>query len=288
MTVHAMLSSLGTTLPGCLSTLHKNSPTFKSCHPQFTITDLCTSMGCSTGLSHSPRFGFSSSRVLPTYDFRARNITRIPHGRPYPMAGSQAREGPMSNSIVEEVLNTATSQYPVYMAIGGFIACTKPSAFAWFVKRAPASYILSLGIVMLAMGLKLELQDLINVLLRRPFAVLFGCFAQYSIMPLTGTIVSRALGLSPEFSVGLILLSCCPVGSASSVVTLIAKGDVPLSIVTTVCSTLAAVFITPLLTKFLAGAYVPVDAGNLAFSTLQVVVVPVLAGLPTEYLSSSC
>jgi hypothetical protein len=53
-------------------------------------------------------------------------------------------------------------------------------------------------------------------------------------------------------------------------VTLVAQGDVPLSIVMTVCSTLAAVFLTPLLTKILAGAYIPVDAVKLSLSTLQV------------------
>lgn len=52
--------------------------------------------------------------------------------------------------------------------------------------------------------------------------------------------------------------------------TLVAQGDVPLSIVMTVCSTLAAVFLTPLLTKILAGAYIPVDAVKLSLSTLQV------------------
>ena len=53
-------------------------------------------------------------------------------------------------------------------------------------------------------------------------------------------------------------------------VTLIAGGDVPLSIVMTVCTTLGAVVLTPLLTKILAGTYVPVDALKLSLSTLQV------------------
>jgi hypothetical protein len=53
-------------------------------------------------------------------------------------------------------------------------------------------------------------------------------------------------------------------------VTLVAKGDVPLSILMTVWSTLAAVVLTPLLTKVLAGAYIPVDAVKLSLSTLQV------------------
>lgn len=54
-------------------------------------------------------------------------------------------------------------------------------------------------------------------------------------------------------------------------ITLIAQGDVPLSIVMTVCTTLGAVLLTPLLTKMLAGAIVPVDALKLSLSTLQVI-----------------
>lgn len=54
-------------------------------------------------------------------------------------------------------------------------------------------------------------------------------------------------------------------------VTLIARGDVPLSIVMTICTTFGAVLLTPLLTKILAGAYVPVNAANLSISTLQVI-----------------
>ncbi|PON83937.1 Bile acid-sodium symporter/arsenical resistance protein [Trema orientale] len=103
-------------------------------------------------------------------------------------------------------------------------------------------------------------------------------------MPAFGAIISRILGLSPSLSVGLILLGCCPGGTASNVVTLIAQGDVPLSIVMTVCTTLGAVILTPLLTKILAGTYVPVDAAKLSISTLQVVVAPILLG---SYIQST-
>ncbi|KAK9286761.1 hypothetical protein L1049_015165 [Liquidambar formosana] len=178
----------------------------------------------------------------------------------------------------ETMLETAASLYPLYVTAGAVVACLKPSTFAWFVKRGPASYSLSLGFIMLAMGLTLELRDLLNLFVQRPFSILFGCAAQYTIMPAFGAIISKSLGLSPALSVGLILLGCCPGGTASNVVTLIARGDVPLSIVMTVCTTLGAVFLTPLLTKILAGTYVPVDAVKLSISTLQVVVAPILLG----------
>ncbi|XP_027160104.1 probable sodium/metabolite cotransporter BASS2, chloroplastic isoform X3 [Coffea eugenioides] len=131
----------------------------------------------------------------------------------------------------ENVLSALASLYPVYVTVGGIIACLKPSTFSWFVEKGPASYSLSLGFIMLAMGLTLELKDLINLFRQRPFSV-----------------------------------------------TLIAQGDVPLSVVMTVCTTLGAVVLTPLLTKILAGAYVSVDAVKLSISTLQVVVAPILLG----------
>lgn len=172
----------------------------------------------------------------------------------------------------------ATSLYPVYMLLGGLIAFWKPSAFAWFVKRGPDSYSAALGIIMLAMGFTLDIKDLFHVLTERHVAVMFGFAAQYTIMPLLGAVLSRGFGLPAELSAGLILMACCPGGTASNVVTYIARGDVPLSIIMTICTTFAAVFVTPLLTSILAGAYVPVDAVSMGLSTLQVVLAPVIAG----------
>ncbi|KAK1566859.1 hypothetical protein Q3G72_004961 [Acer saccharum] len=178
----------------------------------------------------------------------------------------------------ENMLSTAASLYPVYVTVGGVVACLKPSTFAWFVNRGPTSYSLALGLIMLAMGLTLELKDLLGLFMQRPLSILFGCVAQYTIMPAFGLIISKSLGLPASLSVGLILLACCPGGTASNVVTLIAQGDVPLSIVMTMCTTLGAVLLTPLLTKILVGTYVPVDAVKLSVSTLQVAVAPILLG----------
>lgn len=131
---------------------------------------------------------------------------------------------------------------------------------------------------MLTMGLTLELKDLFNLFMQRPLSILFGCVAQYTIMPASAALIGKFFGLSPSLLVGLILLGCCPGGTASNVVTLIAQGDVPLSIVMTVCTTLGAIIFTPFLTKILAGAYIPVNVAQLSLSTLQVVVAPILLG----------
>jgi BASS family bile acid:Na+ symporter len=91
--------------------------------------------------------------------------------------------------------------------------------------------------------------------------------------------VATTLGLDTPFAVGLILVACCPGGTASNVVTYIARADVALSVLMTTCTTLGAVVLTPLLTKLLAGRLVEVDAWGLFLSTLQVVVLPVAAGV---------
>ncbi|KAK3139429.1 hypothetical protein QOZ80_5AG0383100 [Eleusine coracana subsp. coracana] len=147
-------------------------------------------------------------------------------------------------------LSAAAGLYPAYVTAGAAVAVARPESFRWFVARAPGSYTAALGFIMLAMGLTLRLDDFAALLSDRPLAILFGCAAQYTIMPALGAIVSRVLGLPPSLSVGLILLGSCPGGTASNVVTLVAK----------------------------AGAYIPVDAVKLSLSTLQVVVAPIILG----------
>jgi BASS family bile acid:Na+ symporter len=138
--------------------------------------------------------------------------------------------------------------------------------------------VLLLAFIMLCMGLTLSLEDFRRIA-RMPRAVAIGFAAQYSIMPLLGWSVAQALDLPPHFAVGLILVGCCPGGTASNLVTYIAGADVALSVVMTVCSTLAAVIATPLLTQLYAGALVPVDSWLLFTQTLQVVIIPVVLGV---------
>ncbi|PWA47571.1 SH2 domain protein A [Artemisia annua] len=97
-------------------------------------------------------------------------------------------------------------------------------------------------------------------------------------MPLSGFFVSRLLNLPSHYAAGLILVGCCPGGTASNIVTYIARGNVALSVLMTAASTLSAVVMTPLLTAKLAGQYVAVDAIGLLMSTLQVVLLPVVVG----------
>jgi len=98
-------------------------------------------------------------------------------------------------------------------------------------------------------------------------------------MPILGLLIGRVFPVHPSVAVGLILVGCCPGGTASNVVTYLGKANVALSVVLTTASTFLASFATPLLTKTLAGTLVPVDAIGLAKSTASVVLLPVIVGL---------
>ncbi|KAG4386152.1 hypothetical protein GLYMA_12G234600v4 [Glycine max] len=134
-----------------------------------------------------------------------------------------------------------------------------------------------LNIIMLGMGMTLTLDDLRGAL-AMPKQVLYGFVLQYSVMPLSGFLISTLLNLAPHFAAGLILIGCSPGGTASNIITYLSRGNVALSVIMTTASTLTATIMTPFLTATLAGKYVAVDASGLLISTLQVVLFPVLAG----------
>lgn len=168
-----------------------------------------------------------------------------------------------------------TNLFPLWVLLGSLAALWHPPAFTWF---AGPLIVWGLAVIMLGMGLTLTVDDF-RAVLATPRPVLLGVGAQFGIMPLAGWALAHALVLDAPLAVGLILVACCPGGTASNVVTYIAGANVALSVLMTTCSTLAAVVATPILTAALAGTYVHVDGWGLFQSTLQVVLLPVVAGL---------
>ncbi|SJM57371.1 bile acid:sodium symporter family protein [Gulosibacter sp. 10] len=142
---------------------------------------------------------------------------------------------------------------------------------------------LALGIIMFGMGLTLTLPDFALVV-KRPLPVLLGVIAQYAIMPGLAVALVWAFQLPSELAIGVILVGCAPGGTSSNVITYLAKGDVALSITMTSVSTLLAPIFTPVLTLWLAGALLPVDAGAMALSIVQLVLIPIIGGLLVRWL----
>ena len=173
------------------------------------------------------------------------------------------------------LLGFLTNAFPLWVLIGGVWAIIQPAWFTWF---SGPWIVWGLAVIMLGMGLTLSIDDFKRVLVM-PRPVALGFVAQFLFMPLLGWSISRLLHLDTPLAVGLILVSCCPGGTASNVVAYLARANVALSVVMTICSTFTAIILTPLLTQFYAGTMVQVDALGLFLSTFKVVVAPVLLGV---------
>ena len=135
-----------------------------------------------------------------------------------------------------------------------------------------------LGVIMFGMGLTLRADDF-RIVFSRPKDVIIGCLAQFTVMPLLAWALAKIFALDEALTVGVVLVGCCPGGTASNVITYLAKGDLALSVGMTGVSTLLAPVLTPLLVLLLAGQTVNVDVTGMLLSILWVVILPIAAGL---------
>lgn len=159
------------------------------------------------------------------------------------------------------------------------LALWQPAPFA-----AVGTWVINpmLGLIMFGMGLTLNPNDF-RIVFSRPKDVLTGCLAQFTIMPLLAWILSKIFSLPPDLALGVILVGCCPGGTASNVITYLAKGDLALSVGMTATSTVFAPLLTPLLTWMMAGTFVDVDAVGMLMSIFYVVIAPILAGFLIQH-----
>jgi len=200
---------------------------------------------------------------------------------------------PKVNPFVEnyfKVVEFLTLMFPVWTVVLSVIALIKPESFAWLTTEPftllnvgglsldTDLYTMFLGIIMLSMGITLTFDDFARTS-QFPLPIGVGYLCQYIVKPVLGYVLSKAMRLSTPLGTGLVLLACCPGGQASNVATFIARGDLPLSVLMTLASTVTAVFMTPLLVKIFAGATVDVDGFGMMMSVLSVVIFPTGTGL---------
>ena len=166
-----------------------------------------------------------------------------------------------------------------YMGVLVLAAALLALIFPSVLQQVPTTVINPLlGVIMFGMGLTLNLMDF-KIVFSRPKDVIVGCLAQFIIMPLLAWGLARAFQLDEALALGVVLVGCCPGGTASNVITYLAKGDLALSVGMTGVSTLLAPVLTPFLTWALAGKSVDVDVAGMLLSILWVVILPIVAGL---------
>lgn len=179
---------------------------------------------------------------------------------------------------------TVANLFWLWTILGTAWAWLVPSHFTWALMKIPGTPFgltsLGLGVIMLGMGLTLSFAD-VKQALSMPRAAVIGIVGQFVLMPLIGWSVARLFRLEEQLALGVILVSCCPGGTASNVVSYLARANVALSVLMTVCSTLLAIVLTPYLTKGYASIDLEfqVNAAQMVLTMVTIVLLPVLLGV---------
>lgn len=136
---------------------------------------------------------------------------------------------------------------------------------------------------MFDLGLTLRVSDF-SLFVKRPKALLAGLIGQIVLLPLIAWGVGEAFGLEPLFFIGVMLVACSPGGSSSNVFSMLAKGDVALSVSLTACSSIITLFTVPLIMQWTtasvgSGIGVTLPVGNLLMQNIVLMAVPIVTGL---------
>lgn len=180
-------------------------------------------------------------------------------------------------------------RYTAWILTAVVAAMIYPGAFLrWgdFDLRHKWLVLLVVQAVMFGMGTQMKLRDLAGVL-RMPWGVFVAVGCQFLIMPLTGFALTKIFSFPPEIAAGVILIGCCSSGLASNVMTYLARGNLPLSITATACTTLLAPLMTPLWMQLLAGTLVEVKFFAMMMEIVKIVLVPIGAAMLHDYLKSA-
>ena len=154
-----------------------------------------------------------------------------------------------------------------------------PQSFGeWFSFDLKFLIVPLIQIIMFGMGTTLNTGDFTRVF-KLPWPVFIGVVLQFSVMPLGALAITYMFDFEPEVAAGVILIGSCPGGVASNLMVFLAGGDVALSVTMTSTSTLLSPVMTPLLMQTLAGELVPINFLSMMFSIMNMIIVPIIAGL---------
>ncbi|MEE0935450.1 MAG: bile acid:sodium symporter family protein [Methanobrevibacter sp.] len=186
---------------------------------------------------------------------------------------------------MKRIFNIIEKYFFIIILVAVAISLVYPNSFKWVLSEYNGINILNLllSVVLFTMGTTLKTDDFINVL-KNPKAIGVGISAQYIVMPLIAFALARAFSLDTALTVGLILVGTVPGGTASDVITFLAKGDVALSVSLTAVSTVISPILTPLITLLLIGNRIHFNPTDMFISIVQIVIVPIILGLLLNYI----
>ena len=173
-----------------------------------------------------------------------------------------------------------TQNIGLIIIVFSIIAYFLPQYFSWMTSYTT----IFLVIAMFGMGTNIDTRDF-KELIKNPKEVLIGSLAQFTIMPLLAWFLAIVFHVNKDIALGIILVGSCPGGTASNVITHIARGDVSMSVSMTILSTLLAPIITPALIYLLAGRWVDISIIAMFKSVIKVILLPVLLGISIKKMN---
>jgi len=138
-------------------------------------------------------------------------------------------------------------------------------------------------LVMFGMGTQMTIAELKSVK-NMSYPLLIGILLQFSVMPVVGWGIAKALGMPPEIAAGVVLIGACSSGLASNVMSYIADANLPLSLALTAIGTVTAPVTTPFWMWLLAGKWTAIDVVGMMIDIIKIVIVPVGAALLHDWL----
>jgi BASS family bile acid:Na+ symporter len=174
--------------------------------------------------------------------------------------------------------------FTLWVLVAVTASMSVPGAFrSWFGRDLKVLIVPLIQIITFGMGTTLSAKDFRNVLVM-PWPVFIALTLHFFIMPLVGFTIAMTFGFPAEVAAGVILIGSVSSGVASNVMTYLAGGNVPLAVTITSASTMLSPLATPFWMKTLAGRLVPVDFVAMMLSILNMIIVPIVAGLAAHRL----
>jgi BASS family bile acid:Na+ symporter len=169
--------------------------------------------------------------------------------------------------------------FPAAVSVAVTIAMLRPSLFGQYFGYDLKNLIVPLiQIIMFGMGAKLSAADFIRVFVM-PWPVVIGVGLHYLVMPLVGFAIATIFKFPPEIAAGVILVGSVSSGAASNLIAYLSGANVALAVTITACSTLVSPVMTPFLMQKLAGRFIPIDFWKMFLDILNLILVPIVAGL---------
>ncbi|MCQ2957353.1 MAG: bile acid:sodium symporter family protein [Candidatus Gastranaerophilales bacterium] len=166
----------------------------------------------------------------------------------------------------------------IIILIIALLALFIPQDFLW-IEINWINYLLMF--IMFGMGMVLKADDF-KMVFSNPKDVLIGTMAQFILMPLLAFALGKIFNLDTALFIGLILVGACPGGTASNVITYLAKGNLALSVSITAFNTLLAPIVTPFIIYILLHTVIKIPVFNLFIAIINIVILPVILGLITK------